>query len=94
MSAATIERPVRIKSKPEFIHEIRIKSLDRLHVFLGRYDVGASPKGFIIEITPSTVSNQSVRAHITRLDSEYGTKFFLDVANNASRSVKLRIKHL
>ncbi len=94
MSTATLSRSAQSTFTEDFLHELRVKSQDHLKIFLGRYDDPETPRGFVIEVRPSTVPQNLVSARITRLDDASNTKFFLDIVNRSGRSIRARIRHI
>lgn len=94
MTTATLA-PIRSENfTKQFIHELRVKPDDALRVFLGRFELAENLKGFIIEVSPSTVPQDAVKATITRMDAEGSSKFFLDIVNRGGRSIRARIRQM
>lgn len=91
MSTATAKQTTQTQKTKDFIHELRVKPQDQLRVFLGRFEIAEKFKGFAIEVRPSTIPENAVVTRVTRVDGEFGTKFFLDIANKGVRSVKARV---
>ena len=96
---AVLERPTAIKkrgrkrlNRPDPICRLRVKPNDNLRVLLGRFELGAKLKGFVVELSPDPEPLHAVDSRIERVSFDDNQKFFLDITNNSERLIIARVR--